>query len=158
MGKQAVRQRARSQARQARTKVRQQQAQRERRLAKWAEQVAVALAERDALVTEHEQRAGQALRSMIEQDGLTTREAVTWCGAEGLTARAVYRLIRDAGKQQGDQECGQGDHAGQGSPGETEPGDPGLPRGRGDDVLRPQHNPPQGRTTPADAGSTRLRG
>ncbi len=61
---QTVRQQARARARQARAKVRQEQAQREPRLAKWGEQVTVALAERDAVVTDCEQRAGQALRSL----------------------------------------------------------------------------------------------
>ncbi len=91
-----VRQQARLRARQARTKVRQEQAQRERRLAKSGEQVTVALAERDAVVTDCEQRAGQALRSLIEKEGLTTRQALVWCGDEGLTGREVYRLIRAA--------------------------------------------------------------
>ncbi len=105
MGKQTVRQQARARARQARAKVRQEQAQRERRLAKWGEQVTVALAERDAAVTEHEQRAGQALRSMIEKEGLTTRQALVWCGHEGLTGREVYRLIR-ASTDDVDQDAG----------------------------------------------------
>ncbi len=93
---QTVRQQARARARQARAKVRQEQAKRERRLAKWGEQVTVALAERDAVVTDCEQRAGQALRSLIKDEGLSTREALAWCGDEGLTGREAYRLIRAA--------------------------------------------------------------
>lgn len=58
---QLVRQQARTRAREARAKVRHEQAKRERRLAKWGEAVAVALAERDAVVTDCEQRAGRAL-------------------------------------------------------------------------------------------------
>ncbi len=99
---QTVRQQARARARQARAKVRQEQAQRERRLAKWGEQVTVALAERDAVVTDCEQRAGQALRSLIKDEALSTQETLAWCGDEDLTGREVYRLIR-AAADDGDQ-------------------------------------------------------
>lgn len=89
-----VRQQARTRAREARAKVRQEQAKRERRLARSGETVAVALAERDAVVTDCEQRAGRALRSLIEEEGLSTQEALAWCGDDTLTGREVYRLIR----------------------------------------------------------------
>lgn len=95
-GQQTVRQQARARARQARTKVREEQIQRERRLAKWSEQVVVALAQRDALTRKYEQRAGEALRSMIEREGLTAAEALAWCGVEELTAREAHRFIRNA--------------------------------------------------------------
>ena len=115
MQKQTVRQQARVRARQARAKVREEQMRRDRRLAKWGEQVAVALAERDASVTEHEQRAGRALRSLIEEEGLGTQEALAWCGDDTLTGREVYRLIRgveDDGQAgddaRADQEAGEG--------------------------------------------------
>ncbi|WP_298749104.1 hypothetical protein [uncultured Serinicoccus sp.] len=72
----------------------QEQAKRERRLAKWGEAVAVALAERDAVVSDCEQRAGRALRSLIEEEGMSTQEALVWCGGGTLTGREVYRLIR----------------------------------------------------------------
>ncbi|WP_122263875.1 hypothetical protein [Ornithinimicrobium cerasi] len=91
---QTVRQQARARAREARAKVRQDQAQRERRLAKRGELVALALAERDAVTTDCEQRAGRALRSLVEDEGLATQEALAWCGVATLTAREVYRLIR----------------------------------------------------------------
>jgi hypothetical protein len=104
MQKQTVRQQARARAREARAKVLQEQAKRERRLAKCGETVAVALAERDAVVTNCEQRAGQALRSLIEEEGLSTQEALAWCGNDTLTGREVYRLIRsssDAAQDEG---------------------------------------------------------
>ena len=75
--------------------MRQEQAKRERRLAKCGEAVAVALAERDAVVSDCEQQAGRALRSLIEEEGLSTQEALAWCGHDTLTGREVYRLIRD---------------------------------------------------------------
>lgn len=102
---QLVRQQARARARQARAKVRQGQAKRERRWARWGEAVAVALAERDAAMADCEQRAGRALRSLIEEEGLNTQEALAWCGDDTLTGREVYRLIR--GVADGDQDGGQ---------------------------------------------------
>ena len=43
-----------------------------------------ALGERDALVRDAERRAGQALRTMTDDEGLSLREAVDWCGS-GIT-------------------------------------------------------------------------
>ena len=51
-----------------------------------------ALGERDALVRDAERRAGQALRTMTGDEGLSVREAVEWCGRGGLTVREVTRL------------------------------------------------------------------
>ena len=106
MQKQTVRQLARARAREARAKVVQEQAKRERRLAKWGEAVAVALAERDAVVRDCEQRAGRALRSLIEQEGMSTQEALTWCGDGTLTGREVYRLIRGVANEDEGGTCG----------------------------------------------------
>lgn len=100
--KQAHRQQARLRARQARAKVLEEQAGKERRLARWGEAVAVALAERDEAVAECEQRAGRALRSLIEEGGLKTQEALAWCGSETLTGREVHRLIRGIVDADGD--------------------------------------------------------
>lgn len=110
MQKQTVRQQARARARQARAKVRREQAERERRLFKWGEQVAVALAQRDAVVRDCEQRAGLALRSLIEQEGLSTQEALAWCGGDTLTGREVHRLIRCI--TDGDEDGGAGEDQG----------------------------------------------
>ncbi|WP_299520558.1 hypothetical protein [uncultured Serinicoccus sp.] len=109
MQKQTVRQLARARARQARAKVVQEQAKRERRLARWGETVAVALAERDAVASDCEQRAGRALRSLVQEEGLSTPEALMWCGEGSLTGREVYRLIRgvvdeDEGGIEGDED------------------------------------------------------
>jgi|GEM_PF-6315998 len=56
-------QQARARARQARAKVRQEREKRERRLPKWGEHVALALAERDAVVADCGQRAGRSDRA-----------------------------------------------------------------------------------------------
>jgi hypothetical protein len=46
--------------------------------------VLTALGERDALVRDAERRAGQALRTVTDDEGLSLREAVDWCGS-GIT-------------------------------------------------------------------------
>lgn len=123
MQKQTVRQQARARARQARAKVRQEQAKRERRLATWGETVAVALAERDAAVTGCEQRAGRGLRSLIEEEGLGTQEALAWCGDDTLSGREVYRLIRGVadGDEAGDAGEDRGENTGQDEPASVGP-------------------------------------
>lgn len=115
MQKQTVRQQARARAREARAKVRQEQAQREQRLATWGEQAAVALAERGAAVSDCEQRAGRALRSLIEEEGLSTQEALAWCGDDTLTGREVYRLIRGVADGGRDKRDGNGEDQGEDS-------------------------------------------
>jgi len=61
--------------------------------------VLTALSER-ALVRDAEQRAGQALRTMIDVEGLSLREAAEWCGS-GVTVREITRLLRLDGSYQG---------------------------------------------------------
>jgi hypothetical protein len=51
-------------------------------------EVLTALGERDALVRDAERRAGQALRTMTDEEGLSPREAVEWCGS-GVTVREI---------------------------------------------------------------------
>ena len=63
-----------------------------------------ALGERDALVRDAEQRAEQALRTMTDDEGLSPREAVDWCGS-GVTVRDITRLLRLDGGHQGGQEA-----------------------------------------------------
>ncbi len=121
MQKQTVRQQARARAREARAKVRQEQAQRDQRLSKWGEQVAVALAERDAVVTDCEQRTGRALRSLIEEGGLNTQEALAWCGDETLSGREVYRLIRGVTDGDGDGGDDRGENSGEDAPASVGP-------------------------------------
>ena len=50
--------------------------------------------ERDAAVRDAERRAGQALLTMTDDEGMSLREAVDWCGGPGLTVRDVSRLRR----------------------------------------------------------------
>ncbi len=93
MPNQTARQQARRAALDAQTRMRQARAERERRRSALAVTVVTALAERDALVTACEARAGEALRTLTGAEGLTLREAVQWCGGdEQLGVREATRL------------------------------------------------------------------
>jgi hypothetical protein len=98
MSQQTIRQQARRTAREMAAKRRRERAKRERRLIDLAEQVMVALGERDAAVTETEKRAGIALRELTHVEGLSLSEAITWCG-QTMTAREAARLRRLADDQ-----------------------------------------------------------
>jgi hypothetical protein len=91
MSQQAMRQAARRLALDAQAVLRKERADRERRLQCLAVAVLTALAERDALVRDAERRVGQALRTMTDDEGLSVREAVAWCGS-GVAVREVPRL------------------------------------------------------------------
>lgn len=93
MGKQQIRQQARQAAREGALRRRREREQRERRLITLAEQVLVAVAERDAAVAEAERRVGVVLREFTEAEGLTLREAVDWCD-QAVSVREATRLRR----------------------------------------------------------------
>jgi hypothetical protein len=102
MSQRSVRQSARRSGLDAQAVLHKQRADRERRLEGLAVAVLTALAERDALVRDTEQRAEQALRTMTDDEGLSLRQAVNWCGS-GLTMREIARLLRLDGLHQGGQ-------------------------------------------------------
>src|SRR5918994_5536090 len=89
MSQQSVRQAAGS-ALDAQAVRRKERAERESRLSVVLE-VLSALGERDGAVREAERRAGDALRTMTDDEGLSVREAAHWCGS-GVTVREVTRL------------------------------------------------------------------
>jgi hypothetical protein len=94
MSQQSVRQPASRSALDAQAVLRKVRADRERRLEQWAvEEVLIALGERDEAVQDAELRAGEALRVMTVDEGLSVREAADWCGG-GVTVRDVTRLRR----------------------------------------------------------------
>lgn len=93
MTQQSVRQAARRAALDAQSKRRRERAEREKRLERIAVDVLVAVRERDASVAAAERRAGAALRAMTDDEGLSLREAVTWCGDE-ISTREATRLRR----------------------------------------------------------------
>ena len=93
MSQQTIKQQARRTAREMAEKRRREREERERRVIDLAEQVMVAIGERDAAVAETEKRAGEALRELTEVEGLSLGEAVEWCG-ETVTVREATRLRR----------------------------------------------------------------
>ena len=95
MSQQSVRQAVRAQA-----ALRKDRADRERRLEGLAVAVLTALGEGDAMVREAERRAGRALLAMIDDKGLSLREAVDWCG-NGVTLREMTWLRRLAQEVRG---------------------------------------------------------
>lgn len=114
MSQQTIKQQARRTAREMAEKRRREREERERRVVDLAEQVMVAVGQRDAAVAETEKRAGQALRELTEVEGLSLGEAVEWCG-ETITVREATRLRRLAnanGEQDGDARENSGDDSG----------------------------------------------
>ena len=93
MGQQSVRQAARRLALDAQAVRRKERANRERRLEESAVAVLTALGERDGPVRDAERRAAEALQTMNDDEGLSVREAVEWCGS-GVTVQEVTRMRR----------------------------------------------------------------
>jgi len=100
MSQQSVRQAARRSALDAQAVRRKERADRERRLERLAVAVQTALGERDAAVRDAERRTAAALQAMTDDEGLSLREAVDWCGS-GVTVRAMTRLSRLAHEMPG---------------------------------------------------------
>ena len=92
MGTTAQRQEARRRAREARSSQEQERKLREKRLEDLAVTVQVEIGE----AAERERRAGDALRAMTDDEGLSLREAILWCG--GIALRDAARLKRLAGE------------------------------------------------------------
>ena len=92
MGTTAQRQEARRRAREARSSQEQERKSREKRLEDLAVTVQVEVGE----AAERERRAGDALRAMTDDEGLSLREAILWCG--DIALRDAARLRRLAGE------------------------------------------------------------
>jgi hypothetical protein len=93
MSQQSVRQAARRAALDAQAVLRKERADRERRLEGLAVTVLPAIGERDGAVWDAERRAGEALRTMTDDEGLSVHAAADWCG-NAVTMREVTRLRR----------------------------------------------------------------
>jgi hypothetical protein len=93
MMQQSVRQAARRAALDAQAVLRKERADRERRLEVLAVEVLTAIGERDGAFWDAERRAGEALRTMTDDEGLSVRETAGWCG-NAVTMREVTRLRR----------------------------------------------------------------
>lgn len=91
MAQQTIKQRARQQAATLAAQHRRERAEREKRLQDLAVQVLTAVGERDAAVEQYEQNVGAALQQMTEDEGLTLREALDWCGDQ-VPMREATRL------------------------------------------------------------------
>jgi hypothetical protein len=130
MPNQTARQQARRAALDAQTRMRQARAEQERRRSALAVTVVTALAERDALVLACEARAGEALRTLTGQEGLSLREAVAWCGGdEQLTVREATRLRRVEAAS------GEPSEPASATTGEAVVGESARPPGSGEDVV-----------------------
>jgi hypothetical protein len=93
MSQQTIRQQARRTAREMAERRRRERLNREARTIALAEQVMVAIGERDAAVAAAEKRAGTALHQLTDAEGLSLKDAIEWCG-KTLTAREATRLMR----------------------------------------------------------------
>jgi hypothetical protein len=91
MSQRSVRRAARRSALDAQAVLRKERADRERRLEALAVAVLTAIGERDSLVRDAERRAAQALRLMTDQEGLSIRDVVEWCGG-AITRQEATRL------------------------------------------------------------------
>ena len=88
---QNARQTARRAALDAQAKLRQQRVEKEKRVGARGVEVMVALGQRDEAVRRCEERAGEALRVMTDEEGLSLDAALEWCG-DGLSRREAARL------------------------------------------------------------------
>lgn len=90
MASQSVRQAARRAALDAQARHKRARAERERRLSALGVEVVVALSERDAAIARFEQTAGEAVRTMSRELGVTLAEVPQW--AAGVSAAEARRL------------------------------------------------------------------
>ena len=93
VGKQAARQAARRSAAGAQARLMQERLERDKRCAALGVQVVAALREGDRLVEQAELAAGQALRALTMDEGVSVADATRWC-AGAVTTRDVSRLRR----------------------------------------------------------------
>ena len=89
MSQQTIKQQARRTAREMAEKRRKEREARERQVIDLAEQVMVAIGERDAAVAETEKRAGEALQELTQGEGLSLSEAVEWLTLPGWVVTAL---------------------------------------------------------------------
>ena len=92
MGKQGVRQAARSTVREAISARQQQRMEQERRQAGWAVELLTALAERDQMIEVAEQAAAAAVRRLAG-DGLAPAEIAALCG-DRVDIKEINRLAK----------------------------------------------------------------
>lgn len=91
--RQSDRQLARRAALDAQARMRAERSEQDKRRSALGVLVAEALAERNVTTAACERRAGEAIRAMIEDEGLNLASAVSWCGGV-VTTREAARLRR----------------------------------------------------------------
>ena len=92
MGKQSLKQAARSTVREALHVRQRERLERERRHGEWAVDLLSALAERDEVIEQTERAAGEAVVSLMG-DGLSVTEIVGLCGDQ-VDAKEIGRLAK----------------------------------------------------------------
>lgn len=102
MGRRSVSQALRRADLQGQSRSARSKAKAERRRAALGEQIALALAERDRAVAKWEIRAGRALERLSRGEGLSLRDACSWC--EGLTFAEARRLRMTASSATADRD------------------------------------------------------
>jgi hypothetical protein len=92
---------ARKAARDAQTKQREAARARERRVLDLATTVIAAMDERDLVVERTERRAGEALRELVDVEGLSVRDTLEACGSrlDEREATRLRRIVQIAEKQ-----------------------------------------------------------
>ena len=96
----SVRQEARRKALEAQAKMKDERKKKEKRLSGLGVDLMTALEERDATVQRCDARAGATLRKMTDDEGLSLREALEWCGPELSRAEAA-RLRKIGADEEG---------------------------------------------------------
>ncbi len=95
MGQQSTRQAARRAALDAQAQRRRERAERDKRIEALTVDVLTALEERKAAIADCDRRAGLTLKKLTQEEGLSVKEAIDWCGGD-VTNREIARLIRTA--------------------------------------------------------------
>lgn len=95
MGQQSTRQAARRAALDAQAQRRRERAERDKRIEALTVDVLTALEERKAAIADCDCRAGLTLKKLTQEEGLSVKETIDWCGGE-VTNREIARLIRTA--------------------------------------------------------------
>lgn len=105
----SVRQEARRKALEAQAKMKEERKKKERRLSGLGVDLMTVVEERDATVMRCDAKAGATLRKMTDDEGLSLREALAWCGPDLSRAEAI-RLRKigadDDGEDSGDEDGG----------------------------------------------------
>lgn len=99
-----MRQEARRKALEAQAKLKDERKKKEKRLSGLGVDLMTALEERDATVQRCDARAGATLRKMTDDEGLSLREALEWCGPQLSRAEAV-RLRKIGADEEGTDEA-----------------------------------------------------